>query len=378
VKTKLPSVGQSIFSFMSKLAAEYNAINLAQGFPDFPCSPELINLVTRHMQLGNNQYAPTFGVNKLREVIAEKCYSTYGVKRSSDSEITITSGATEAIYVALTALINKGDEVIIFEPAFDSYTPVVELNGGICKYVRLSYPDFSIDWEAVNSKITDKTKLIILNSPHNPTGTVIGQKDIIELEKIVDRHGIHVLSDEVYEHIIFDGLKHHSLLEVNSIRDKTLIVSSFGKTFHTTGWRIGYCIAPPALSEEFRKVHQFSTFAATTPMQYATAEFLENEENFIHLPRFYQDKRDFFQFHLKASRFEPLSCSGTYFQLVNYGNISSKNDYEYALELTRELGVASIPLSVFYHDRMDYKVLRFCFAKKESTLKAAADKLCKI
>jgi methionine transaminase len=376
--SKLPSVGQSIFSYMSKLAADHNAINLAQGFPDFPCSPELVNLVSRHMQLGNNQYSPTFGVAKLREVIARKSLNAYGVNRNPDTEITITCGATEAIYVAITALINKGDEVIIFEPAFDSYTPVVELNGGVCKYVRLSYPDFSIDWEAVNNLVTNKTKLLIINSPHNPTGTVIGETDIDELRKIVEKHGIYVISDEVYEHIIYDGLKHFSLLEVESLREKALIISSFGKTFHTTGWRIGYCIASPSLSHEFRKVHQFSTFAATTPMQYATAQFLENGENFIHLPQFYQAKRDYFQEELKTSRFTILPCSGTYFQLVNYSEINDKRDYDFAFELTKEVGVATIPLSVFYHDRKDDQILRFCFAKKESTLKAASERLCKI
>lgn len=377
IKSKLPNLGTSIFSVMAKLAAENKAINLSQGFPDFPCSKELVDLVSLYMAKGFNQYAPMQGVLKLREMIAKKNHEVYGVTSDPETEITISVGATEALFATITAVVNPGDEVVVFEPAFDSYVAAIELNGGICRFVPLDYPSYSYDWEKVRELVNKKTKLIIINSPHNPTGAVITEKDIKELEKIVLNSNSLLLSDEVYEHIIFKG-KHESLLKHEALRQRTFVLSSFGKTFHTTGWRIGYCIAPPTLTAEFRKVHQFSTFSATTPMQYAIADFLSNKENYIKLPEFYKQKRDYFQSLIKSSRFKIMPCDGTFFQLLNFEEITNESDYDLAIRLVNQLKVASIPISVFYNDKTDHKVLRFCFAKENSTLEAAAEKLCKI
>lgn len=376
-RSKLPSLGTSIFSVMSKMAAENNAINLSQGFPDFPSSSELRDLVSAHMRAGHNQYAPMQGVMKLREMIAQKNLELYGVNTDPVTEITITVGATEALFAAITALIKPGDEAIIFEPAFDSYVADVELNGGICRFVPLTYPDYKIDWEKVKSVFNNKTRLIILNSPHNPTGAIISREDIEALRHIVQNSSTFIISDEVYEHIIFDG-QHESLLKYEELRKRTFVLSSFGKTFHTTGWRIGYCIAPPELTLEFRKIHQFSTFSAPTPMQHALADFLGNKQNYIGLPGFYKQKRDYFQSLIKPSRFKIMPCEGTFFQLLNYEEVTLESDYDLAIRLVKEVGVASIPVSVFHHDKKDNKVLRFCFAKENSTLEAAAEKLCKI
>jgi methionine transaminase len=371
-------VGTTIFTVMSKMAAEHNAINLSQGFPDFPCSPELMDLVCSSMKKGFNQYAPMPGLPALREGISEKTNLLYGYKPDVDKEITVTSGATEALFDAITAVVKSGDEVIIFEPAYDSYIPAILLAGGIPVPVELEFPDYSIDWGKVKKLINSKTKLIIINSPHNPTGAVFSESDLTELENCIYGTGVIVISDEVYEHIIFDGLRHQSVLLRPDLRKRAFVISSFGKTFHTTGWKIGYCIAPEKLSAEFRKVHQFVTFSSSTPFQQAIAEFIKDKENYLHLPDYYQKKRDYFFSLMKNSPLKQLPCSGTYFALYSFAHLFSEGDVEMAEKLTRDIGVASIPVSVFYAGKTDNKVLRFCFAKENSTLEKAAEKLCRI
>jgi methionine transaminase len=376
--SKLPGIGTTIFTVMSQLSHEYNAINLAQGFPGFPCSEKLIELANKYMRQGFNQYAPMPGIMSLREKISEKTKELYGAYFDPATEITVTCGATEACYAAITALVRPGDEVIIFEPAFDCYIPVIELSGGNPVFVELHYPDYKIRWKEVEEKITSRTRMIIINSPHNPTGSVLSSQDLDELSRLVKGTGILIMSDEVYEHIIFDNIRHESVLLRPELRERSLVISSFGKTFHTTGWRMGYCVAPASLSAEFRKVHQFITFSAPTPMQYALSDYLEEKEMYEGLPEFYQKKRDLFSDLMKPSRFEYIPSEGTYFQLMSYKNISQEHDVDLAKRLTREIGVASIPVSVFYHNQTDEHILRFCFAKEDDTLKRAAEKLCRI
>ncbi len=378
IRSKLPDVGVTIFTVMSKLAADHGAHNLSQGFPDFDVSSDLISLVEHYMRSGHNQYAPMQGIPVLRERIAEKVRNLYGADVDPESQVTVTSGATEALFAAISATVRPGDEVILLEPAYDSYVPVVTLNGGTPVYRQMKYPDYRIDWDEIGDSVSEKTKLIILNSPHNPTGKVFSTDDVAALKEIVQRNGLLIISDEVYEHIIFDGAGHESMLRYPELADRSFVVSSFGKTYHTTGWKIGYCVAPPALTDEFRKIHQFLTFATNTPTQLAYAEFLQNKNVYLELPAFYQHKRDMFLDLIRESRFKPLACQGTYFQMLDYSEISDKVDVAFAEWLTIEKGVAAIPPSVFYHRQDDHNVLRFCFAKKDDTLKKAAEILCKI
>jgi len=372
IKSKLPKVGTTIFSVMSQLAHENQAINLSQGFPDFETSQELIGLVNDAMKNGLNQYAPMPGVMALREQIAIKTANLYGVEYHPESEITITSGATQAIYTAIAATITEGDEVIIFTPAYDCYEPAIELNGGRTVFVQMHAPDYRVNWDQVKKLITQRTKMIIINTPHNPTGTVLENEDMLALEKIVSDTDILLISDEVYEHIIFDGKQHQSVSKYPGLAERSFIVSSFGKTFHNTGWKMGYCLAPKNLMVEFRKAHQFIVFSVNTPVQYALTEYLKNENNYLNLSSFYQEKRDLFISLIKDSRFEILPSSGTYFQLLSYKGISEKEDTDFAIELTEKHKIASIPVSVFYHQKVDEKILRFCVAKKEETLYQAA------
>lgn len=378
INSKLPNVGTTIFSVMSKLAVDHNAINLSQGFPDFACNEDLIALVNKYMKAGHNQYAPMPGLIGLREQLAEKTETLYGTKYDPDTEITITAGATQAIYTAISAIIREGDEVIIFEPAYDCYQPAIELNGGKTIYMQLQAPDYTIDWESVKKMINHHTKMIIINTPHNPTGSIMSVADMMMLQKIVQGTDIIIISDEVYEHIIFDQQLHQSVARFPILAERSFIISSFGKTYHTTGWKIGYCVAPKNLMAEFRKVHQFLVFSCNTPIQYALADFLKQKEQYLELGNFYQKKRDFFIDAIKGSRFELIPAAGTYFQLLNYKSLSKEKDAEYAIRLTKEFGIASIPISVFYHEQVDNHVLRFCFAKKEETLAKAAEILNKI
>ncbi len=378
MKSKLPNTKTSIFAVMSQMANKYNAINLSQGFPDFDVSPKLIELVNKNMKLGFNQYAPMPGVMKLREVISEKTQKLYGKYYNPETEITITSGATQALYTAITAIINEGDEVIVFEPVYDSYVPAIELSGGKPIFLELKGKDYKIDWLEVQKVITSKTRMIIINSPHNPTGSTINENDIKQLEKIVTGTNIILLSDEVYEHIIFDGKKNLSFSGSKELSKRSVIVSSFGKTFHTTGWKTGYCVAPEEIMKEFRKVHQFVVYAVNTPLQYALAEYLEDENTYLELSNMYEERRDYFINSIKASKFELIPTSGTYFQLLDYSKISDEKDTVYAEFLTKEYKVASIPVSAFYHDKIRSKVLRFCFAKGNETLDRAAEQLLKL
>jgi methionine transaminase len=378
LSSKLPNVGVTIFTVMSKLANDAGAINLSQGFPDFDVSPELSDLVAKYMALGNNQYAPMQGVLSLRQRIAEKTKEIYGASYDPDTEITVTSGATEAIFCAITCAVNQGDEVILFEPAYDSYAPAVLLAGGIPVYVQLKYPDYHVDWNEVKDAITKKTSLLILNSPHNPTGAILGREDLTALMDIIAGTDILIVSDEVYEHIVFDGHRHESMTRYPELAQRSFVISSFGKTYHATGWKIGYCLAPRQLSMEFQKVHQFVTFASHTPTQLAYAEYMDQKEKYLTLPVFYQEKRDLFLSLIKNSRFRPLPCLGTYFQMLSYEAVTDEKDIDFARRITIEHKVAAIPPSVFYVGGDDHKALRFCFAKKDETLIKAAEKLCRI
>lgn len=378
LKSKLPKVGTTIFSVMSKLAKDHNAINLSQGFPDFKISPELSELVFENMKKGKNQYAPMPGIPELREELSKKIEKLYSIKYNSDTEITITAGATQAIFTAITAVIEEEDEVIIFTPAYDCYAPAIELNGGKPVFIQLTAPNFIIDWEQVQKMITRKTRMIIINTPHNPSGTILTTQDMLSLEKIVKASNIIVLSDEVYEHIIYDGKEHQSVARYPTLAEHSFAVYSFGKTFHNTGWKMGYCIAPENLMIEFRKVHQFNVFSVNTPMQYALSEYLKNENNYLSLPNFYQEKRDVFCNLLKESRFKITPAGGTYFQLLDYSEITDMKDTEFAIQLTEKNKIASIPVTVFYNSAPESKVLRFCFAKDNETLKKAAEILCQI
>lgn len=378
IRSKLPRVGTSIFTVMSGLAKKHNALNLSQGFPDFEPNEELLRLVTHYLTHGFNQYAPMQGTMVLREAIAELVEKQYSQQYNPESEITITAGATQAIYTAISAVINEGDEVILFTPAYDCYAPAVMMNGGKPVYVQLKTPDYSIDWKEVKKVINRHTKMIIINTPHNPTGAILTAQDMQNLEKITQGNDIMILSDEVYEHMVFDGYEHQSAARYPKLAERSFIVSSFGKTIHTTGWKIGYCLAPSNLMEEFRKVHQYNVFAVNHPMQLAIADFIKNPDNYLQLSAFYQEKRDFFIQAIKGSRFEVKPSLGTYFQLLNYKNISNQTDTDFAVELTEKHKIASIPVSVFYNNPTNDSVLRFCFAKSNETLEKAAEILCKI
>ena len=378
LKSKLPNLGVTIFSEMTRLADAHGAINLSQGFPDYAVPQELILLVAKYMQQGCNQYAPMQGVQLLRERIAEKVLELYGAAYDPASEITVTSGATEALFAAITSVVHRNDEVIVVEPAFDSYTQVISLCGGKPVYVQLKFPDYRIDWAEVRNSVSEKTRAIVLNFPHNPTGAVLTQEDVSGLMEVVRDTDIVIISDEVYEHIIFDGRAHHSMTRNPQLASRSYVISSFGKTYHATGWKIGYCLAPAELTREIQKVHQYLTFASNTPVQHALAEFMQQKEVYLQLSRFYQQKRDKFITALKGSRFKALPCRGTYFQMLDFSAITDEPDIEFARRLTRDCGVAAIPPSVFYHRKDDHKVLRFCFAKKDETLERAAERLCKI
>jgi methionine aminotransferase len=375
--SKLPSTGTTIFTVMSALANEVGAINLSQGFPDFETSPELIDLVNSAMKNGHNQYEPMPGVIALRDQIAHKTKKMYGAVYDPDTEITITAGGTQAIYTAITSVINPNDEVIIFEPAFDCYAPAIKLAGGIVKSLELEPPDYRIAWDMVKRLINNKTRMIILNSPQNPTATILRKEDINALCALVKNQDILILSDEVYEHLIYDGQKHESMARYDELRKRSFIIASFGKPFHATGWKVGYCMAPAFLMQEFRKVHQFVVFSVNTPLQYAIAEYLKNENHYLSLSGFYQEKRNYFRKEMQQTRFELLPCYGSYFQSVTYKNITDEKDSDFALRLTKDIGVASIPTSAFYTKGTDHHVLRFCFAKQQQTLDQAIERLIK-
>ena len=377
-RSKLPTAGTTIFAIMSGLANECGAINLSQGFPNFAVSPTLIELVNQSMKKGLNQYAPMPGILSLRERLSEKMKDRYGATYHPETEVTITAGGTQALYTAITAFIHEDDEVIIFEPAYDSYVPAIELAGGIPVHIHLQPPNYKINWEDVKRLINPRTKMILINSPQNPTGTILEEEDLIALEKLVHGTDILILSDEVYEHIIFDNKIHQSVARFPALAERSLIVFSFGKTFHATGWKCGYCIGPANLMKEFRKVHQFMVFSVNTPLQHALAEFMNDKNNYSGLETFYEDKRNYFRALMEESKFKVLPCYGSYFQLLDYSALSREKDTDYAIRLTKENGVASIPVSVFYNEPINHHLLRFCFAKDNSTLEQAAEKLLKV
>ena len=378
ISSKLPQVGTTIFTVMSALAHEHGAINLSQGFPNFP-SPKVLNeLVCQYMARGFNQYAPMAGVPLLRQRLASKAEALYGLAVDPDTEVAITAGATQAIFTAISAFVRPGDEVILLEPAYDSYRPSVEVNGGIAIAHDLKAPDYRPDWAAIKALITPRTRLIVINSPHNPSGTTLKAEDLQALSDITKDTDILVLSDEVYEHLVYDGKAHQSVLRFPELWQRSLAVYSFGKTFHNTGWKIGYCIAPEYLMSEFRKVHQFNVFSVNTPMQHALADYMEQADTYLSLPAFYQQKRDFFLDAISGSRLRPLPCEGTYFCTFDYSAISQEADTAFAKRMTQEYGVAAIPVSVFYSDGRDDKIIRLCFAKTEETLEQAGALLRKI
>lgn len=373
--SKLPQTGTSIFSVMSALAREHEAINLSQGFPNYDPPAELRNLVSKHLESGHNQYAPMPGLPALRQALATKHTHSSGHTIDPDQEITITSGATQAIYCAITTVVRPGDEVILLEPAYDSYRPVIELCGGKVVAYQLTYPDYQVNWEAFAQLITDHTRMVILNTPHNPTGTIWQKKDWQQLEHLLEDKNIFVLSDEVYEQLVFDDQRHYSLLDFPKLKERGFATYSFGKTFHSTGWKVGYCIAPEYLMREFRKIHQFNVFSVNTPVQFALADYLQDPNTYGNLGPFYQQKRDFLLKHLAGSPLKPLPCAGTYFQLFDYRQISDAPDLEFARWLTTEIGVAVIPVSAFRSVESEERVVRVCFAKTEEVLLAAAEQL---
>ncbi len=377
IQSKLPNVGTTIFTVMSALAAEYNAINLGQGFPDFMMNSQLVELVNKAMRAGNNQYVHMNGLPSLTERLAEKMQLLYAAAINATDEITITPGGTYAIYTALTTVLKPGDEVIVFEPAYDSYIPNIIINGAIPVLIPLTYPTYSIDWELVKTNISSKTKMIMLNTPHNPTGSILSSFDIEQLRSIVKDTGIFILSDEVYEHLIFDNRQHESMLRYPDLMERSFVCFSFGKTYHCTGWKLGYCVAPAALTKEFRKVHQFNCFSCHSPVQFALEKFINQKEQYLQLGAAIQQKRDYFQQLMQQTKFKGLPSYGSYFQLYSYADASEENEKELAIRLTKEYGVATIPLSSFYNKEKDDKVLRFCFVKKESTLEEAVNRLMK-
>ncbi len=378
IHSKLPNVGTTIFTLMSQLAVEHNAINLGQGFPDYMMSGELIELVVAAMRNGNNQYPHTNGIPLLRQRLADKVNKLYNANVNGETDITITVGGTYGIYTAFTTILQPGDEVIVFEPAFDSYLPNIEVNGAIPVLVTLQYPTFAIPWHEVRQKITAKTRAIIINSPQNPSGAVLQPEDIVELESILaENDNITLISDEVYEHLIYDGKQHLSILRYPALAARSFVCFSFGKTYHCTGWKMGYCIAPPQLMAEFRRVHQFNAFCCSAPVQAALAEYLLNEDAYLSLGSFMQQKRDFFAERMAQTGFKPIPSYGSYFQCYSYADISDEPDKDFAMRLVKEKGVAAIPMSSFYKSGIDNKILRFCFAKKEETLEIAVNRLIK-
>lgn len=376
--SKLPNVGTTIFTQMSQLANQHQAINLSQGFPDFETDSELLDLANNFIKKGFNQYAPLGGIMGLKEEIARKIENSHNAVYHPESEITITAGGTQAIFTAIATFVQKDDEVIIFEPAYDCYEPTVELFGGVIKRFQMKAPDYEIDWNVVKNLVSEKTKMIILNNPNNPSGKILKESDIQELIKIIKDTNILILSDEVYENIVFDGNKHLSICKYPELKERSILVASFGKLFHITGWKIGYCAAPKALTDEFRKVHQFNVFCVNTPLQMALAEYMKNDEHYNQLNQFFQEKRDFLRQGLAQTSFELLGCEGTYFQALKYDKISDKNDFDFATELTINHKVASIPFSSFYKDKLNENVIRLCFAKKNETLERAIENLAKI
>ncbi|MDO8992121.1 methionine aminotransferase [Daejeonella sp.] len=378
LKSKLPDIGTTIFTVMSKLASEHKAINLSQGFPDYECSPQLVELVNHYMKSGYNQYAPMAGIYSLRERIAEKQEKLHQAKYNPETEITITSGGTQAIFTSIACVIQPGDEAIIFEPAYDSYTPSVILFGGIVRSIELSAPDYIINWQEVRQMVNEKTRMIIINTPNNPTAKTLTEEDMAELISITRDTNILIISDEVYEHLVYDGRKHLSISQYPELMERSFITASFGKLLHTTGWKVGYCLAPEWLMKEFRKVHQFEVFSVNSAVQYAISAHLLDERNYLEISDFFQNKKDFFYNLMKETRFDLLPCYGSYFQSVQYSRISDEGDTDLAKRIIREFGVASIPFSAFYRKGTDHRVLRFCFAKKHETLEKAVIKLAKI
>ena len=378
IQSKLPNVGTTIFTVMSSLAAQHNAINLGQGFPDFPMNEELVALVNEAMKSGQNQYVHMNGYIPLREALAEKVQYLYDTAINPDSQVTVTPGGTYALYTALATVLQPGDEVIMFEPAYDCYIPQIELTGARAVTIELTFPEYAIDWNVVRSKITERTRVIVINSPHNPTGAVLREGDIQELISIVRGTNIVIVSDEVYEHLIFDDLQHQSILRYPELLERSFVCFSFGKVYHCTGWKLGYCIASPQLMAEFRKIHQFNAFTCDTPKQVAMATFLQQREMYLELGPFLQQKRDYFQSLMAQTRLKALPSHGSYFQSYSYAGLSDEPEKGFAVRLTKEHGVATIPLSAFYRHEVNNSVLRFCFAKKESTLEAAVERLVKL
>ncbi|MBU9178086.1 pyridoxal phosphate-dependent aminotransferase [Burkholderia gladioli] len=378
IVSRLPQVGTTIFTVMSALAVEKGAVNLGQGFPDFHCDPRIIEAVANAMRDGHNQYPPMTGAAPLREAIADKIERIYGRRYDAASEITVTAGATQALLTAILCAVHPGDEVIVVEPTYDSYLPSIELAGGKPVFVTLEAPDYAIPFDKLAAAITPKTRLILINTPHNPTGTVWRESDMRQLEEIVRGTEVLILSDEVYEHMVYDGERHESVARYPELAARSFIVSSFGKTYHVTGWKVGYVAAPAALTAEFRKVHQFNVFTVNTPMQVGLASYLRDPEPYLTLPAFYQKKRDLFRAGLASTRFKLLPCAGTYFQCVDYSAISDLPEAEFAKWLTAEIGVAAIPVSAFYHEPHESGVVRFCFAKREDTLATALERLSRL
>ena len=378
LQSRLPRVGTTIFTVMSKLATDLDAINLSQGFPDFDCDPALVEAVAKHMRDGRNQYAPMQGVAALREAIATKYELFHGRQYDPATEVTVTSGGTEAIFDAIMCVAGPGDEAIVLEPCYDCYVPAIELSGATPVVVSLTLPDYAVDWDAVKAAITPRTRVIVINTPHNPTGTIWTPHDIDKLKAVVKGTDILIVSDEVYEHIIFDNAQHESMARHPELAERSFIIGSFGKTYHVTGWKVGYAVAPAALSAEFRKVHQFVTFSTSTPVQYALGEMMAKPASLRGLGPFYQAKRDLFLRLMEGSRFRPLACRGSYFQLMDYGAITDENDADFAVRLTKEHGVASIPTSPFLYASPAPRVLRFCFAKTDETLERAAERLRRV
>jgi methionine aminotransferase len=378
IVSKLPNVGTTIFTTMSSLAIQHNAINLGQGFPDFPMSEELISLVNEAMKKGANQYTHMNGYIPLREAIAEKVEFLYQNKVNPDTQITVTPGGTYALYTALTTILQPGDEVIVFEPAYDSYIPSIELNGAKAVAIQLKFPSYAIDWTEVKNSITEKTKAIMINSPHNPTGAVLSADDINQLRAVVKDTQILIISDEVYEHLIFDDYQHESILKYPDLMERSFVCFSFGKVYHCTGWKLGYCIASEFLMNEFRKIHQYNAFSSDTPKQVALASFLKQRENYTGLGPFLQKKRDYFQTGMIQTRLKPLPSHGSYFQIYSYAGLSDQAEKEFAIYLTKEFGVATIPVAAFYQQQVNNQVLRFCFSKNEQTLDTAIERLIRL
>lgn len=378
IDSKLPKVSTTIFTVMSKLAADVGALNLSQGFPEFDCDVQLRELVCKYLNAGLNQYAPMAGIMKLREAISVKTQALYRGHYDPELEVTVTPGATYAMFTAITAFIKPLDEVIVLEPCYDSYVPGIEVNGGVPVFIRMREPDFRVDWDEVERAITPRTRMIIVNSPHNPTGTLLTKSDLNTLARILSKTNIIVASDEVYEHLVFDGEKHVSVASIPELRSRSLVISSFGKTYHVTGWKMGYVVAPQELMHEFRKVHQYNAFCANSPIQYALADYMQDEDAYLSLSTFYEQKRDLFVEALAGSRFKPLQSKGSFFQNLSYEGISDEDDKSFAIRLTKDYKVASVPFSAFYHTPIADRVLRFCFAKTDETLMRAAEQLRKI